>query len=257
MKHLFLLKHIILLLVHHSSGIFIILVVFPSQTKVASKSFVSFPKLWSFSESSDIGTQIKDRVICGHSCGTGCVHLSCTERALLLCFLCRCCVYLPVSQDSKRTEASGVWQGHTATQRKSKCKGGYHFCQRRRHQVRLGNSFGMCLWWVRETYCSGETWGWGQTACVMTSTTNSKRSWYGCWPYPMQHLFPHLCRRLLHAAKKANQTGHFIWVGSDSWGSKISPILHQEEMAEGAVTILPKRQSIKGTEECKVLFTAH
>ncbi|XP_036426892.1 metabotropic glutamate receptor 4-like [Colossoma macropomum] len=53
-------------------------------------------------------------------------------------------------------------------------------------------------------------------------------------------------RRLLQAAKKANQTGHFIWVGSDSWGSKISPVLHQEEMAEGAITILPKRQSIKG-----------
>nr|XP_020472337.1 metabotropic glutamate receptor 4-like isoform X3 [Monopterus albus] len=53
-------------------------------------------------------------------------------------------------------------------------------------------------------------------------------------------------KRLLHAAKKANQTGHFIWVGSDSWGSKISPVVHQEEMAEGAVTILPKRQSIKG-----------
>ncbi|CAB1443921.1 unnamed protein product [Pleuronectes platessa] len=53
-------------------------------------------------------------------------------------------------------------------------------------------------------------------------------------------------RRLLHAAKKANQTGHFIWVGSDSWGSKISPVVHQEEMAEGAVTILPKRLSIKG-----------
>ncbi|KAI3356879.1 hypothetical protein L3Q82_003527 [Scortum barcoo] len=53
-------------------------------------------------------------------------------------------------------------------------------------------------------------------------------------------------RRLLQAAKKANQTGHFIWVGSDSWGSKITPILNQEEMAEGAVTILPKRQSIKG-----------
>ncbi|XP_051752184.1 metabotropic glutamate receptor 4 isoform X2 [Ctenopharyngodon idella] len=53
-------------------------------------------------------------------------------------------------------------------------------------------------------------------------------------------------RRLLQAAKKANQTGHFLWVGSDSWGSKISPVLHQEEMAEGAVTILPKRQSIRG-----------
>ncbi|XP_054902304.1 metabotropic glutamate receptor 4-like isoform X1 [Poeciliopsis prolifica] len=53
-------------------------------------------------------------------------------------------------------------------------------------------------------------------------------------------------RRLLQAAKRANQTGHFIWVGSDSWGSKGAPILNQEEMAEGAVTILPKRQSIKG-----------
>uniref|UniRef100_A0A8C2BAG3 Glutamate receptor, metabotropic 4 n=1 Tax=Cyprinus carpio TaxID=7962 RepID=A0A8C2BAG3_CYPCA len=53
-------------------------------------------------------------------------------------------------------------------------------------------------------------------------------------------------RRLLQAAKKANQTGHFLWVGSDSWGSKISPVLHQEEMAEGAVTILPKRQNIRG-----------
>ncbi|KAJ8383839.1 hypothetical protein AAFF_G00214090 [Aldrovandia affinis] len=53
-------------------------------------------------------------------------------------------------------------------------------------------------------------------------------------------------RRLLQAAKKANQTGHFLWVGSDSWGAKISPVLHQEEMAEGAVTILPKRLSVRG-----------
>lgn len=63
-------------------------------------------------------------------------------------------------------------------------------------------------------------------------------------------------RRLLQAAKKANQTGHFIWVGSDSWGSKISPILHQEEMAEGAVTILPKRQSIKGICTAKLYLNA-
>ncbi|KAG7478474.1 hypothetical protein MATL_G00081100 [Megalops atlanticus] len=54
------------------------------------------------------------------------------------------------------------------------------------------------------------------------------------------------CRRLLQAAKKANQTGHFLWVGSDSWGSKIAPVLHQEDMAEGAVTILPKRMSVRG-----------
>ncbi|TRY89383.1 hypothetical protein DNTS_015314 [Danionella cerebrum] len=62
-------------------------------------------------------------------------------------------------------------------------------------------------------------------------------------------------RRLLQAAKKANQTGHFLWVGADSWGSKISPVLHQEEMAEGAVTILPKRQSIRGNTRSK--FPTH
>uniref|UniRef100_A0A8B9F8U8 Glutamate metabotropic receptor 8 n=1 Tax=Amazona collaria TaxID=241587 RepID=A0A8B9F8U8_9PSIT len=55
-----------------------------------------------------------------------------------------------------------------------------------------------------------------------------------------------LCRRILEAAKKANQSGHFLWIGSDSWGSKISPVQQQEEIAEGAVTILPKRTSIDG-----------
>ncbi|XP_030336161.1 metabotropic glutamate receptor 8 isoform X5 [Strigops habroptila] len=53
-------------------------------------------------------------------------------------------------------------------------------------------------------------------------------------------------RRILEAAKKANQSGHFLWIGSDSWGSKISPVQQQEEIAEGAVTILPKRTSIDG-----------
>ncbi|KAJ6656217.1 hypothetical protein lerEdw1_004048 [Lerista edwardsae] len=50
--------------------------------------------------------------------------------------------------------------------------------------------------------------------------------------------------RILEAAKKTNQTGHFLWIGSDSWGSKISPVAQQEEIAGGAVTILPKRASI-------------
>ncbi|XP_069489617.1 metabotropic glutamate receptor 4 isoform X2 [Ambystoma mexicanum] len=53
-------------------------------------------------------------------------------------------------------------------------------------------------------------------------------------------------RKVLEAAKRANQTGHFVWVGSDSWGSKISPVLNQEEVAEGSVTILPKRVSVRG-----------
>ncbi|KAI1888426.1 hypothetical protein AGOR_G00185020 [Albula goreensis] len=51
-------------------------------------------------------------------------------------------------------------------------------------------------------------------------------------------------RRILDAAKRNNQTGHFLWVGSDSWGSKISPVVQQERVAEGAVTILPKRASV-------------
>lgn len=53
-------------------------------------------------------------------------------------------------------------------------------------------------------------------------------------------------RRVLEAAKKANLTGHFLFVGSDSWGAKNSPIQDQEDVAEGAVTILPKRASIDG-----------
>ncbi|XP_040269710.1 metabotropic glutamate receptor 8 [Bufo bufo] len=53
-------------------------------------------------------------------------------------------------------------------------------------------------------------------------------------------------RRILEAAKRNNQTGHFLWIGSDSWGSKITPVYQQEEIAEGAVTILPKRASIDG-----------
>ncbi|XP_015196758.1 glutamate receptor, metabotropic 6a isoform X1 [Lepisosteus oculatus] len=56
-------------------------------------------------------------------------------------------------------------------------------------------------------------------------------------------------RRVLKAAKKANLTGHFLFVGSDSWGAKISPILDQEDVAEGAVTILPKRASIEGFDQ--------
>lgn len=53
-------------------------------------------------------------------------------------------------------------------------------------------------------------------------------------------------RRILDAAKRNNLTGHFLWVGSDSWGSKISPVIQQEKVAEGAVTILPKRASVDG-----------
>uniref|UniRef100_A0A8C5HFI3 Metabotropic glutamate receptor 6-like n=1 Tax=Gouania willdenowi TaxID=441366 RepID=A0A8C5HFI3_GOUWI len=53
-------------------------------------------------------------------------------------------------------------------------------------------------------------------------------------------------RRVLEAAQRANLTGHFLFVGSDSWGAKSSPITELEDVAEGAVTILPKRASIDG-----------
>lgn len=76
-------------------------------------------------------------------------------------------------------------------------------------------------------------WGRGHKAGVPTPC---------CRPAPAASLH----RRVLEAAKRANQTGHFIWMGSDSWGSKIAPVLHLEEVAEGSVTILPKRVSVKG-----------
>lgn len=56
-------------------------------------------------------------------------------------------------------------------------------------------------------------------------------------------------RRVLEATRQANLTGHFLWVGSDSWGAKTSPILSLEDVAVGAITILPKRASIDG--ECR------
>ncbi|XP_007507729.1 metabotropic glutamate receptor 6 isoform X1 [Monodelphis domestica] len=56
-------------------------------------------------------------------------------------------------------------------------------------------------------------------------------------------------KRVLEAARQANLTGHFLWVGSDSWGAKTSPILNVEDVAVGAITILPKRASIDGFDQ--------
>ncbi|XP_070823707.1 metabotropic glutamate receptor 7-like [Chaetodon trifascialis] len=60
-------------------------------------------------------------------------------------------------------------------------------------------------------------------------------------------------RGVLNATKRANQVGHFLWIGSDSWGAKSSPIHQLEDVAVGAITILPKRSSIEGFDE---YFTA-
>ncbi|XP_064084977.1 metabotropic glutamate receptor 8-like isoform X2 [Macrobrachium nipponense] len=56
-------------------------------------------------------------------------------------------------------------------------------------------------------------------------------------------------RRVLAAAVKAGKTGHFLWVGSDSWGAKIHPVRDQEEAALGAITILPQKKTLKGFDE--------
>ncbi|GAA6086367.1 glutamate receptor, metabotropic 6a [Tachysurus ichikawai] len=56
-------------------------------------------------------------------------------------------------------------------------------------------------------------------------------------------------KQILEAAKRANLTGHFKFVGSDSWGAKSAPILDNEDVAEGAVTILPKRASVEGFDQ--------
>lgn len=53
-------------------------------------------------------------------------------------------------------------------------------------------------------------------------------------------------RGILTASKRADQIGHFLWIGSDSWGAKNSPIHQLEDAAVGAVTILPKRATISG-----------
>ncbi|EPQ05322.1 Metabotropic glutamate receptor 7 [Myotis brandtii] len=57
-------------------------------------------------------------------------------------------------------------------------------------------------------------------------------------------------KQILAAAKRADQVGHFLWVGSDSWGSKINPLYQHEDIAEGAITIQPKRATVE--EDCMV-----
>lgn len=51
---------------------------------------------------------------------------------------------------------------------------------------------------------------------------------------------------MLEAAALANLSGHFSWVGSDSWGAKMAPVQGLEAAARGAITILPKRASVPG-----------
>lgn len=53
-------------------------------------------------------------------------------------------------------------------------------------------------------------------------------------------------RDILSALVKLNRTTELMFLASDSWGAKIHPVYDQEFAAEGAVTLLPKRQVVKG-----------
>ncbi|ESO85155.1 hypothetical protein LOTGIDRAFT_130755 [Lottia gigantea] len=53
------------------------------------------------------------------------------------------------------------------------------------------------------------------------------------------------CRSILQALKKMNKTKEFSILASDSWGAKIHPVQDHETVAEGTITILPKRRVIK------------
>ncbi|KAJ8376573.1 hypothetical protein SKAU_G00071530 [Synaphobranchus kaupii] len=53
-------------------------------------------------------------------------------------------------------------------------------------------------------------------------------------------------RGVLNASRRASQVGHFLWMGSDSWGAKQSAVHQLEDAAVGAITILPKRATIEG-----------
>ena len=53
-----------------------------------------------------------------------------------------------------------------------------------------------------------------------------------------------------------NMTGHFLWVASDSWGTKKEPVSSNSLTAEGAITFSPKsyqltRKTLENTFEFK------
>ena len=55
-------------------------------------------------------------------------------------------------------------------------------------------------------------------------------------------------KKLLRASIRANKTGHFYWIASDSWGAKSYPVRDQEFAAVNTITVLPHRKESAG--EC-------
>lgn len=56
----------------------------------------------------------------------------------------------------------------------------------------------------------------------------------------------HNIRKLLELVNNLNMTGHFLWVASDSWGTKKESINSNDLAAEGAITFSPKSYKISG-----------
>jgi hypothetical protein len=59
----------------------------------------------------------------------------------------------------------------------------------------------------------------------------------------------HNIRKLLEIVHSLNMTGHFLWIASDSWGTKKESIGSNNLVAEGAITFLPKSYEIKEFNE--------
>ena len=59
----------------------------------------------------------------------------------------------------------------------------------------------------------------------------------------------HNIRKLLEIVHSLNMTGHFLWIASDSWGTKKESIGTNNLVAEGAITFLPKSYEIKEFNE--------
>jgi len=61
-------------------------------------------------------------------------------------------------------------------------------------------------------------------------------------------------RKLLKASIRANKTGYFYWIASDSWGAKSYPVREQEFAAVNSITVLPHRKESVGKLCCSVAF---
>ncbi len=59
----------------------------------------------------------------------------------------------------------------------------------------------------------------------------------------------HNIRKLLGVVNMLNMTGHFLWVASDSWGTKKASVNSNDLAAEGAITFSPKSYQVRGFSE--------